>query len=48
MASSQRVMITGGNGFIGYGVLVGLLKAGVRASPSKSLERLFLLFFVST
>ena len=31
MASPQRVMITGGNGFIGYGVLVGLLKAGVRA-----------------
>ena len=31
MASPQRVMITGGNGFIGYAVLVGLLKAGVRA-----------------
>ena len=29
MASPQRVMITGGNGFVGYGVLVGLLKAGV-------------------
>ena len=30
MAPPQRVMLTGGNGFIGYAVLVGLLQAGVR------------------
>ena len=46
MASPQRVMITGGNGFIGYGVLVGLLKAGVRAFFWKLLKRLLLLLSI--
>lgn len=29
MSSAQLVLITAGNGFVGYAVLVGTLKAGV-------------------
>jgi len=32
MSSSPLVLITAGNGFVGYAVLAGTLKAGVRAS----------------
>ena len=35
MSSSPLVLITGGNGFVGYAVLAGTLKAGVRAALSK-------------
>lgn len=34
MSSSQLLMLTGGNGFVGYAVLAGLLKAGVRTSSN--------------
>ena len=34
MSSTQLVMLTGGNGFVGYAVLAGLLKAGVRTSSN--------------
>ncbi|KAL8795378.1 MAG: hypothetical protein Q9195_002119 [Heterodermia aff. obscurata] len=34
MSSSPLVMITGGNGFVGYAVLVGALKAGYRVRAS--------------
>ena len=30
MSTAPLVLITGGNGFVGYAVLVGALKAGVR------------------
>lgn len=33
MPSSPLVLITGGNGFVGYAVLAGILYAGVRVSP---------------
>lgn len=29
MSSAPLVLITGGNGFVGYAVLAGILKAGV-------------------
>ena len=32
MSSSPLVLINGGNGFVGYAVLAGTLKAGVRVS----------------
>ena len=35
MSSSPLVLITGGNGFIGYAVLAGALEAGVRDALSK-------------
>lgn len=34
MSSFQLVMLTGGNGFVGYAVLAGLLKAAVRTSSN--------------
>lgn len=34
MSSPPAVLITGGNGFVGYAVLAGTLKAGVRVSLS--------------
>ena len=32
MSSPPLVLITGGNGFVGYAVLVGILNIGVRIS----------------
>ena len=40
MSSSPLVLITGGNGFVGYAVLVGTLKAGVRALPKRTQQSL--------
>ena len=36
MSSLPLVLITGGNGFVGYAVLAGTLKVGVRAVLSKN------------
>lgn len=35
MSTSPLVLITAGNGFVGYAVLAGTLKAGVRVSLKK-------------
>ena len=40
-------MVTGANGFIGYAVLVGVLKAGVRTSL-KRIQNLLLLLLITT
>ena len=38
MSSPPLVLITGGNGFVGYAVLVGLLKIGVRVSVRTNIK----------
>lgn len=36
MESPPLVLVTGGNGFVGYAVLLGILKSGVRLSLLRS------------
>ena len=44
MSTSPLVLITAGNGFVGYAVLAGALKAGVRVSLKNSVAAIQIFF----